>query len=196
MHRPLNPFLTRSVASLAFVALAALPAGAQNVARVVVEDASQAGEQGLAPARAKPFASFSSSAQAVRDSLVAMARAQVGKPYRFGGRSPERGFDCSGLVQYLMAALERDVPRTAAQQAAVGVKVERDTSRLRPGDLLTFGSGRRTSHVGIYVGNGRYIHASSVAGRVVESPLTRRAERVKPWRGARRVIALADEESR
>jgi cell wall-associated NlpC family hydrolase len=180
MRRTLTPHLTRTIAAMALVATVAFPAAAQDAV----------------PPRAKPFEALSNSAQAVRDSLVAMARAQVGKPYRFGGRSPERGFDCSGLVQYLMAALHRDVPRTAAQQAAVGLPVERDTSRLRPGDLLTFGSGKRTSHIGIYVGNGRYIHASSVAGRVVESPIIRRAERVKPWRGARRVIAVAGEESR
>lgn len=180
MNQVLNTSLARTIAGLAFVALAAVPAAAQDVA----------------PDRAKPFAALSSSAQAMRDSLVAIARAQVGKPYRFGGRSPERGFDCSGLVQYVMAAFQREVPRTAAQQAAVGLEVERDTSRLRPGDLLTFGAGRRTSHIGIYIGNGRYVHASSVAGRVVESPISRRAERVQPWRGARRLVALAAEESR
>lgn len=196
MHRSLNSLLTRTIPCLALVTLAATAAGAQETSRPTAQRGPQKDPREVASARPAPFAAFSNSAQAVRDSLVAMARAQVGKPYRFGGRSPERGFDCSGLVQYLMAALQREVPRTAAQQAAVGIAVDRDTSRLRPGDLLTFGSGKRTSHVGIYVGNGRYVHASSVAGRVVESPIARRAERVKTWRGARRVIALADEESR
>ncbi|MBA3889423.1 MAG: C40 family peptidase [Gemmatimonadaceae bacterium] len=180
MKRILFPVLKRALTGAALLAITALPAAAQDAA----------------PGRAKPFAVISSSAQSVRDSLVAMARAQVGKPYRIGGRSPERGFDCSGLVQYLMAVLQREVPRTAARQAGVGMAVERDTSRLRPGDLLTFGVGTRTSHVGIYIGDGRYVHASSVAGRVVVSPIHRRAERVAPWRGARRVIAAAGEESR
>lgn len=148
----------------------------------------------VAQAPKGPFAEFSRSALSMRDSVVARARSQIGRPYRFGGRSPERGFDCSGFVQFVLAAFELEVPRTAAQQAAVGFAVDRDTSRLRPGDLLTFGDGRRISHIGIYVGNGRYVHASSKAGRVVESRINRRAARVKPWRGARRLLALIDVE--
>ena len=137
-----------------------------------------------------PFAAFSMSAQGLRDSIVALARAQVGRRYRLGGTSPERGFDCSGLVQYVMTALGTDVPRTAREQARRGAAVERDTSRLRPGDLLTFGNGSRISHIGIYVGDGRFVHASSVAGRVIESPVHRpRTPLIKPWRGARRVLA-------
>lgn len=138
------------------------------------------------------FPGITESTRFIRDSLVARARSQIGKPYRFGGRSPERGFDCSGFVQFVLAAFELDLPRTAAQQASAGRAVARDTSRLRPGDLLTFGEGKRISHIGIYIGNGRYIHASSKAGRVVESPIDRRAARVKPWRGARRILALND----
>lgn len=126
-----------------------------------------------------------------RDSLVALARAQIGKPYRFGGRSPKRGFDCSGFVQYILAALRLDLPRTAAQQAAVGRAVARDTTDLRPGDLLTFGDGRRITHIGIYVGNGRFVHASSRAGRVVESSILRRRAPAERWRGVRR-LALRD----
>lgn len=141
---------------------------------------------------AAPFAAFSASAQRLRDSLVTIARAQVGRRYRTGGTTPDQGFDCSGLVRYVLAALAVDVPRTSAQQARQGLAISRDTAALRPGDLLTFGSSRRISHIGIYVGDGRFVHASSVAGRVIESPLNRQARRVKPWQGARRVIALAD----
>jgi cell wall-associated NlpC family hydrolase len=143
---------------------------------------------------ARPFAAFSSSAQDLRDSiLVSIARTTVGTRYVRGGGSVERGFDCSGLVQYIMSALRVPVPRTAAQQADLGLALGRDTTRLRPGDLLTFGQAARgVSHVGIYVGNGRYVHASSVAGRVIESDLRRpAAERVKPWRGTRRVLGDA-----
>jgi cell wall-associated NlpC family hydrolase len=139
------------------------------------------------------FASFSSSAQRLRDSLVAMARAQVGRRYRNGGETPEQGFDCSGLVRYVMAAIDVQLPRTAQQQSARGAAVERDASRLRPGDLLTFGSRKRVTHIGIYVGDGRFVHASSVAGRVIESAVDRApAPRIKPWAGARRVLADAD----
>src|SRR5205085_9946120 len=109
----------------------------------------------------KPFAAFSASAHSLRDSMVALARAQIGKRYVRGGQSPERGFDCSGLVRYVLGGFRVDMPRTARQQATEGLAVTRDTTRLRPGDLLTFGKGTRgVSHIGIYVGNGRYVHAS------------------------------------
>jgi cell wall-associated NlpC family hydrolase len=144
----------------------------------------------------KPFAAFSLSAHALRDSLlVSIARTAVGTRYVLGGQSFDRGFDCSGLVRYVMAALHVSVPRTAAEQAATGVALDRDTTRLRPGDLLTFGrSTRSVTHVGIYLGNGRYVHASSVAGQVIESPIDRpRSPLIKVWRGSRRVLSVASD---
>jgi cell wall-associated NlpC family hydrolase len=138
---------------------------------------------------------MSASAGSLRDSIVALARAQIGTRYRHGGASPRRGFDCSGLIQYVMSRFSLVVPRTAKAQATVGVPVERDTSLLRPGDLLTFASTDRASisHIGIYVGDGRFVHASSVAGRVIESPLNRApAPRIKIWRGVARIPMLAD----
>ena len=176
------------------LALATLASAARAQEPTAV-DSSHAAARGASDARpAAPLAGFSASALTLRDSLVARARAQLGRRYVTGGESPERGFDCSGLVQYVVETLGLDVPRTAARQARVGQAVPMDTSRLRPGDLLTFGSGRRASHIGIYVGNGRFIHASSKAGRVIESPLDRPPVRgVKPWRGARRLlVASAD----
>ena len=140
-----------------------------------------------------PFAILGASAQSMRDSIVLLARSQIGAKYVLGGESPDRGFDCSGLVRYLMAAWNVALPRTAAQQARFGVAVSRDTTSLRPGDLLTFGRGKRTSHIGIYVGDGRFIHASSKAGRVVESNLHRPPARgIKPLRGARRLVVTGD----
>src|SRR5688500_2379536 len=141
---------------------------------------------------ARPFAAFSNSAVAMRDSIVAVARAQIGTPYRLGGTTPGRGFDCSGLVRYVRGALRVALPRTAARQAAVGAVLPKDTTRLLPGDLLTFGKGNRITHVGIYVGNGRYVHASTTAGRVIETSLSRtRSPLVRSWRGGRRVLADA-----
>lgn len=140
-----------------------------------------------------PFAALSSTALSMRDSIVALARAQIGTRYRLGGTSPERGFDCSGLVRYVLGALKIALPRTAAQQAALGSAVPKDTTRLRPGDLLTFGKGGRVTHVGIYVGDGRYVHASTSAGRVIETSLARTSSPlVRAWRGARRLLADAE----
>jgi cell wall-associated NlpC family hydrolase len=142
----------------------------------------------------KPLREMSASALTLRDSVVAVARAQVGRRYVIGGASPKRGFDCSGLVKYVLQSLEIPMPRTASDQAKSGWSVARDTSMLRPGDLLLFGKARDgVSHVGIYVGNGRYIHASSVAGRVIESPLNRPpSAMIKVLKSARRVLAFTD----
>lgn len=127
-------------------------------------------------------------AAARQDSVVHLARQQLGRRYVWGGTSP-RGFDCSGFTQYLGRALGLDVPRTAAQQARAGREIPRDRSLLRPGDILTFGRAGRVTHVGVYVGEGRYIHASSGAGRIVESDLDRPASRlVRAWMGVRRYL--------
>ena len=180
--RSLRP-VVRPILGCALVATCAIPASAQ--APVV--------RMGTAVQR-RPFALWSESAHNLRDSLVAVARAQIGTRYVFGGTSPN-GFDCSGLVRYVMSALKVELPRTAAQQARIGDEVSTDPSRLRPGDLLTFGKrGQRgVSHIGIYVGQGRYIHASSVAGRVIESDLSRTGSPlIKAWRGVRRIVAGAE----
>jgi cell wall-associated NlpC family hydrolase len=140
----------------------------------------------------EPFAALGRSALSLRDSLVATARAQLGRRYVLGGETPSRGFDCSGLVRYIVSALNVSLPRTAAQQARIGDAIPADTSRLLPGDLVTFGRGKRISHIGIYVGNGRFIHASVKAGRVIETDLTHPAAAgIKSWRGARRLV-IAD----
>lgn len=161
-----------------------------------IGDESPAPLSPLALALEKPRAPLGSAATrmgrkrlARLDSAVALARAQIGYRYRRGGESPLFGFDCSGLVQYVMRALDIDVPRVAREQARTGVEVPRDTAVLRPGDLLTFGRKGKVEHIGIYVGNGRFIHASTGAGRVVERPLLRPPARgIKPWIGVRRLV--------
>ncbi|MDB4883590.1 MAG: NlpC/P60 family protein [Gemmatimonadetes bacterium] len=168
---------------------------------LVIASASSARAQSVEGAERRearrPFARWSESVHAVRDSLVTVARAQIGTKYVHGGTSPNGGFDCSGLVKYVMAALHVDLPRTAAQQARIGNEVSRDPNRLRPGDLLTFGKGKSgVSHIGIYVGQGRYVHASSVAGRVIESDLNRTGSPlIRAWRGVRRVVSGTDPDS-
>jgi cell wall-associated NlpC family hydrolase len=147
-----------------------------------------AAQQGT-PAPAPASVAARAQAQARRDStLIDLARRQLGRRYLFGGTSPESGFDCSGFVRYLMRTFGVETPRTAAQMARAGREVPRDVSQLRVGDILTFGTGR-VSHVGIYIGNGRYIHASTGAGRIVEARLDRPASPlVKAWYGVRRMF--------
>jgi cell wall-associated NlpC family hydrolase len=95
---------------------------------------------------------------------AAHARNMVGKPYVYGGNSPQ-GFDCSGLVQYSYQRVGVSVPRTTRSQLKSGVPV---TARsLRAGDLVFFDQeGRKFSHVGIYIGDGRFVHAPSSGKRV------------------------------
>jgi cell wall-associated NlpC family hydrolase len=145
--------------------------------------------------RAALFEGFNQLRPAVRDSIVALALAQLGSRYIFGGTSPEGGFDCSGLVRYVLSQVDLSLPRTARQQARIGSPVERD--QLMPGDLLTFGTADSISHIGIYIGGGKFVHASSVAGRVIVSPLNRPpSPQIKELAGARRLLAAAVLESR
>lgn len=186
--------LRHAVPILALSLAVAAPLAAQSRADdlLVADGGGPSAGEGTAAAR-PVIASFNLAALALRDSLVSLARAQLGRRYRYGGETPERGFDCSGLVQYILAAFDVRVPRTAARQAGVGLEVVRDTSRLRPGDLLTFGDGRRIEHIAIYVGDGRMVHASSAARRVVETPVDRAPRGlIKPWRGVRRIVFAAD----
>lgn len=90
----------------------------------------------------------------------------VGTPYRYGGNTPESGFDCSGLVAYVYREmLDLRLPRTSRDLAAVqGPKI--DPKRLAPGDLVFFGNKGNVFHVGIYVGEGRFVHAPSTGGTV------------------------------
>lgn len=142
----------------------------------------------------RPFREFSASALTLRDSVVALARQQVGRRYVEGGASPSRGFDCSGLVKYVLHSMQIDVPRTSREQSSIGDAITRDPRNLKPGDLLLFGKRNGgVSHIGIYVGGGRYVHASSVAGRVIESPLNRPPSAlIKVLMSARRVLAVTD----
>jgi cell wall-associated NlpC family hydrolase len=96
-----------------------------------------------------------------RAAMVAMQ--QVGVPYRYGGSTPS-GFDCSGLVHYSYANVGKAIPRTTAAQWASFVPV--DDRQLRAGDLLFFSISGKMSHVGLYVGGGRFVHAPST-GRAV-----------------------------
>ncbi|WP_150239718.1 C40 family peptidase [Nocardiopsis quinghaiensis] len=99
-------------------------------------------------------AAVSGDTQAVLD----FARAQVGKPYVWGGTGPN-GYDCSGLVQAAWAQAGVNLPRTTYDQVNAGTRISRD--QVQPGDLLFFYSESSPSHVGIYSGNGNMIHGSN-----------------------------------
>ena len=122
-------------------------------------------QQGLPgdPAGTGPAATEPRTADAGEAVLLA-ARSRIGAPYRYGGAGPD-AFDCSGLVAYAHRQLGVAVPRTAAQQFAAAMPVPR--SELRPGDLVFFRlDSRQVSHVGIYAGDNRFVHAPQSGGHV------------------------------
>jgi cell wall-associated NlpC family hydrolase len=113
-------------------------------------------------AQTSPIPARASDGQAARAAQV--AQTMVGKPYRYGGNTPQ-GFDCSGLVNYSYARaglmLARDTRGLREQTGLV------PSDDLRPGDLVFFNQeGKKLSHVGIYVGEGTFVHAPSSGGSV------------------------------
>ncbi len=131
------------------------------------------------------------SSLAVGVSVVETALGAMGAPYRWGG-SDQNGFDCSGLIQYAYAQHGITLPRRSVEQAATGREAGRDVAALQPGDILTFAAtaGGPVAHVGLYIGEGRFIHSATSGVR------TSRLGPDDPdgrwwwdrWVGARRVL--------
>jgi hypothetical protein len=123
-----------------------------------------------------------SEAEGPGERIVARAMAYMGVPYVWGGTNPS-GFDCSGLVQKVFAEEGRKLPRVACDQANVGVPIS--LGALEAGDRVYFQSGREIDHTGIYMGNGRFIHASGSGDAVrVDDLLAARWQRI--YAGGRR----------
>jgi len=159
---------------------ATLPAGAAREPSPAAVPLATAGRFGEPSGRA---------AATVADSAVETAAARMGTAYRLGGTTGD-GFDCSGLIQYAYAQHGIALPRTSAEQAKAGQEVERKIEALRRGDILTFSnSGGPVTHVGLYVGDGRFVH--SATGGVQLSLLSPNDPYGKwwwaRWVGARRV---------
>lgn len=119
------------------------------------------------------------------DKTIQQAKQYMGVPYVWGGTSPS-GFDCSGFVHYVMLKNNIIIPRTTELQYNAGTWVSK--SSLRPGDLVFFTTYRPgPSHVGIYLGNNQFIHASSGAAKVTISDMSK-AYYTQRYIGAKRVI--------
>lgn len=112
----------------------------------------------------------SQSSNADVDTVVNLALAQVGKPYVWGSANPNVGFDCSGLVHYVYKQVGITLSRSSYSQINYGTRVK--SSELRKGDLVFFNNGGgRISHVGIYIGNNKFVHASTPGTGVIVSKL-------------------------
>lgn len=121
-------------------------------------------------------------------SLASYARSLIGVPYKYGGNSPDSGFDCSGFVGHVYKrSLGISLPRSAQQISHEGQFVQ--LAQLREGDLVFYDTNKQAySHVGIYLGNDRFIHAPSSGGKVriedMDLPYWR-----KHYNGARRITS-------
>ena len=114
----------------------------------------------------------SSGNKSLRDKIVQTARTYRGIPYRWGGTSTRTGFDCSGLVMAVYRLNGLNLPRTSRQQFKAGSPIPRH--RLKKGDLVFFATGktRQVTHVGIYTGRGRFIHAPGKGKKIRTDMLT------------------------
>lgn len=128
-----------------------------------------------------------------RDSLVNLAESQLGARYRWGASVPGKAFDCSGLVQWLMANFDVELPRTSREQALVGEAIPKDPDQLRPGDLLFFGRGKTVNHVGVYIGDGKFVHAANRKLGVIVSNVPTGSKAKTWWKGVRRLFTSEEE---
>jgi len=152
--------------------------------------------QYLANVRSDPLGAYLSAQDKVSrpqtptTNLASTALGYLGIKYRFGGDSPHRGFDCSGLVKYAAEkSLGLKLPRRSADMARLGESIKRND--LERGDLVFFNTrGQRFSHVGIYLGEGKFVHAPSSGSNVrIESMNIGYWQ--KRYNGARRLAAKA-----
>jgi cell wall-associated NlpC family hydrolase len=129
------------------------------------------------------FERYTNSAQ----DLILKGLELVGINYRRGGTNPDSGLDCSGFVQLVFKdSIGKLLPRTAKEQSQVGDVV--DKNELKPGDLVFFNTMRRTfSHVGIYLGDNRFVHAPRTGAEVRVEDMSQ-GYWVKRYNGARRIV--------
>jgi probable lipoprotein NlpC len=163
------------------------PAGPRSVPGPVPFSAG--GGESLPPA---PPVAGQAGPASLADSIVATAAAAMGRPYEFGGTGAGGGgFDCSGLIQYAYKQHGIVLARRSVDQAKEGRKVDRKLDRLRPADLLTFTNrGGPVTHVGLYIGGGRFIHSATRGVQIstlsAQDPYGRWW--YKRWVGVRRIV--------
>ena len=104
--------------------------------------------------------------------IVSTARSLIGTPYKYGGRSPQTGFDCSGFVGYVYNQFDIELPRSSSEIMSVGSPLQ--DADLNPGDIVIYNIGRkgRALHVGIATGNGTFVHSPSAHKKVEEVSLS------------------------
>ncbi|HEY0334503.1 MAG TPA: C40 family peptidase [Stenotrophomonas sp.] len=158
MHnKPVTPWLIAPARGLLLVLLCLL---------VVACSSQPPPRKAGPPAKPRSWPQVAPANPAGANAVLMRALGLVGTPYRYGGNTPDSGFDCSGLVTYVYRdMLDLRLPRSSGELAATqGPRIAPE--RLAAGDLVFFGSKAAVSHVGIYVGEGRFVHAPSTGGTV------------------------------
>lgn len=162
IHKGYKPIFMKSIIShrvLLTAVLAALLAGCASAPRQSGADATV----GRSSERLAPVAGRLSAEQANDVTLYALGL--VGTPYRYGGNTPEAGFDCSGLIGHVYQSRAGiKPPRTTSELSYWGQSIPQES--LQTGDLVLFGKSSVATHAGIYVGGGRFVHAPSSGGTV------------------------------
>ena len=159
----------------ALLATAALPALAETTAAPSLESPASIASPDTTPLveqlQALKAAQAAPSTSDKVKSVMQRAFSLLGTPYRWGGTSPESGFDCSGLVGYVFRTIGIDLPRVSRAMAHEGTQVA-NRDALAEGDLVFFGKRGRIDHVGIYIGSGNFLHAPRTGRDVTVSSLT------------------------
>jgi len=124
--------------------------------------------------------------------IVNTALEEMGQPYLWGGTgNGSGGFDCSGLIQYAYGRYNISIPRTSVGQSGAGIAIRRDPEALLPGDILVFSEhGDQPTHVGLYVGDGKFIHSASRGVRLSQLSDNDTEGRLwlRRWIGVRRIV--------
>ncbi|WP_175757844.1 C40 family peptidase [Burkholderia cepacia] len=174
-HRSLTQACARTIAGLFIGALFAAAPGAfadevssfnQNVANSTQNASNSSLQQTSAQPSGGGAKSFLAGMAGKAGDVVVGALNMIGVRYRWGGNSPDSGLDCSGFVRYVFQdTLGMSLPRRAEEMSRVGEKVS--MSNLKPGDLVFFNTMRRTfSHVGIYIGDNKFVHSPSTGSTI------------------------------
>ena len=156
-----SPEPRRALALVATILVAAAISGCSNAMRW--QDEGTVAPRGVPAKPATSAAPASAGANLARHAAANTAVAMIGKPYRYGGSTPN-GFDCSGLVQYSYASVGLKAPRTSRAQYGSAVAIT--LTDAEPGDLLFFSYDDKISHVAIYLGDERFVHAPSSGKQV------------------------------
>ncbi|WP_175791575.1 C40 family peptidase [Burkholderia ambifaria] len=174
-HRSLTQACARTIAGLFIGALFAAAPGAfadevsgfsQNASNSTQIGSGSSLQQTSAQPSSGGAKSFLAGMAGKAGDVVVGALNMIGVRYRWGGNSPDSGLDCSGFVRYVFQdTLGMSLPRRAEEMSRVGEKVS--MSNLKPGDLVFFNTMRRTfSHVGIYIGDNKFVHSPSTGSTI------------------------------